>query len=47
MGAFAGLILFVALSSGPLLLKLKKKAAGNELYKFGVTQGWLEEEAVG
>ena len=42
MGAFAGLILFVALSSAPPLLKLRI-----ELYKVGVTQGWLEEEAVG
>ena len=46
VGAFAGLILFVALSSGVLLLKLRNKRI-SELYKASVMEGQLEEEAVG
>ena len=46
MGAFAGLILFGALSSGPQLLRLRNKWTG-ALYKVSVTEGRLEEEAIG
>ena len=44
-GAFAGLILLVALSSGPPLLKLRNERS--ELYKVNVAEGRLEEEEVG
>ena len=43
MGAFVGLILFVALSSA----ETEKREVERAPYKAGVTRGWLEEEAVG